>query len=57
MADQVLNETLAALVPAADAPSIELARAAWIHEKRGRSSIAKTERAYTVTFDSFRAAL
>lgn len=46
-----------ALVPAQDVPSIELARAAWIHEKRGRSDSAKTERAYSSTFDAFRAAL
>ena len=47
-----------ALVPTAnDEPSIELARAAWLHEKRGRSDSAKTERAYADTFDSFRDAL
>lgn len=46
-----------ALVLAEDAPSIELARAAWLHEKRGRSDSAKTERAYSSTFDAFRAAL
>lgn len=49
--------TYQAIVPAEDAPSIELARAAWLHEKRGRSDSAKTERAYSSTFDAFRAAL
>lgn len=47
-----------ALMPitAIGGPSLELAIAAWLHAKRGRSDSAKTERAYGKTLSSFRAA-
>lgn len=55
MAEQTAHTALA--VAHEVAPSIELSRAAWLHEKRGRSDSAKTERAYSSTFDAFREAL
>jgi integrase len=46
-----------ALVPRPDLPRVELAIAAWLHAKGGRSGSRETRVAYTATLASFRAAL
>ncbi len=57
MADSDVIGDGRALVANPDARPIELARAAWLHEKGNRTGSERTRHAYTETFDGWRAEL